>query len=99
VIYLSAWKELTRKLNKEKNLTYKKIHQHFNSQVKDYTLEIYCDLLNHCGYIEFDYVMLDQYTYFMRVVKLIKPIPETLTIKQAIQIKKHPWMQWFLEVK
>ena len=96
---MSTWSDLKKKLNKEKEISYDKIDRHFRGDIQHYTLEIYCDLLNHCGYIEFDYKLPDQYTYFIRVIKVKHPIPESLTIKQATRIKKHPWMQWFLEVK
>ena len=99
MIYLSTWSELKKKLNKEKEIVYKKLYQHFQSDVQYYTLEVYCDLLHHCGYIEFDYRITEEFSQFIRVIKIRNHIPETLTIKQATQMKKHPWMQWFLEVK
>ena len=94
---MNNWKELINDLNELGEVRAKTLYKEpFTVEMK--TMDDYIWLLKECGFIKFVYkpspysLNVPVYNTYL---KLIKKIPEKLTIKDAEKIKRYPWLAWF----
>lgn len=90
---MSAWSQIKDILNKKKIVAGTELMQDVRSKASYTTLEGYIELLKSAGYIKRFYQK--QYYGLTPHYKLLRKIPEKLTIDEVIQIKKRPWLIWF----
>lgn len=95
---MRAWTELKRLLNKEKYISRNKLIKGIEKDCKLYhgTISDYIFILTYIGYIKTIRENLSKYdSISVPYCKLIKKIPEKLTIADAKKMKRMPWLQWF----
>lgn len=90
---MSDWSELKKVLNKKKMVARNDVIKDVRSKASYITIEGYLDLLELAGYLKISYKT--QYYGLTPHYKVVRKIPEKLTIQDAIQIKKRPWLIWF----
>ena len=92
---MNAWGELKRILNKKKVIPIIVLIEKLNQNHMLYNIIYrYLNILERDNYIKIYYKHLANYK-LMRMVKLIRKIPEKLTIADAKKIKHMPWLSWF----
>ena len=94
---MSAWGELKRILNKEKEISLIKLKDKLflYNMITHKKLNEYLHLLVQIGYIGHWRGYFRKYHSGIPYFKLIKKIPEKLTISDAKKIKQMPWLEWF----
>ena len=95
---MNAWSELKRILNEEKYISRSKLVNQVEDNFMIYhtTTYRYLDILRDTKYIKIEYKNLSKdYPISVPYYKLIKKIPEKLTIKDAEKMKLMPWLSWF----
>ena len=95
---MSAWSRLKRILNKEKYISRNKLIKEAknSSIINRLTVSNYIRILRDIGYIENIWEHLSKYeSITVPYCKLIRKIPEKLTVADAKKIKHMPWLAWF----
>lgn len=93
---MRAWAELKNRLNTKKDMSRcLLVNQLYkDTKVRGITLYRYLDLLELTKYIEMYHEPQGTYNLKARY-KLLKKIPEKLTIRDAEKMRQISWLQWF----
>lgn len=95
---MNAWGKLKRTLNYEKEISEAKLKDKvfISHMITHKNFREYLHILVEIGYIGHWRGYLSKYhSINVPYYKLIKKIPEKLTIADAKKIKRMPWLGWF----
>lgn len=94
---MSAWSLLKQTLNTKKYIARTKLVKKVekNSMVYHGVIYDYLDILTKIGYINLTYHYISDHGASILSYKLLRKIPEKLTIADAKKMKRMPWLSWF----
>lgn len=89
---MSGWSKLKDFLNEKRIVSKKELLRVVEGKTLYVIISFYLEILESLGFIE-QFIMSGAFNIVN--YKVVRKIPEKLTLREAVEMRKRPWLVWF----